>query len=265
MGLVDLFNNLGANAKKNAPGLCMAGSIIGIAAVAVLSTWAGYKTKKKIDELKESDEDIKPITVVKKVFPYYIPAAAVAVAASGLSYKGYKVQNNRTAAALTVAYMSKEALARYKERIAEQYGEKVEESIEHAVENEKIQQIAHVDKKIRMDKLNPKELWFVETFSGHVFRSTPEEIKHIESTLNYEFKGIDWLSMNDVLYYFDAPPWECGEYLGWNEGSKIEFKIDHDTRNAVDLNIGGINIKAIKVYLDGYSYRYDNFGDFVRH
>ena len=249
------------NIKKNAPQICTIGGIIGTIAVGILSSWAMWKTRNKIDQIKEEGEEVTPKAIIKAAAPYYIPTAGVAVASSIMSYKGYKIGQQRTAAALTLAYLSKEALERHKQKVAEMYGDKIEADIEHDAENEHLKKVAHVDDSVRMDKLNPNELWFVETFSGHVFRSTPEEIKHIESKLNYEFKATDWLSMNDVLYYFDAQPWECGEYLGWNEGSKIEFRIDHDERNAVELDIGGIKIKAIKVYLEGWWYRFNSFGD----
>ena len=264
-GLSGIVNSIGQSIKKDPPKWCSIGTIAGVIGVGIFSSWSMYKTQKKVNQKKELGIDVTKKEILKTAIPYYIPTVGATIATSVLSWKGYKIGHGRTMAALGLAYAASAALEKHKKIVNEKYGPKIAEEINREAENERLKEIAKIDDNVNIDKLNNDELWFVETFSGHVFRSTPEDIKDIESKLNHQMITTDWISVNEVFYYFDITPWKAGENLGWNEGTKIEFKIDHDQRNCVDLNIGGQTIKAIKVYIENVGPRYDSFGDFMHH
>jgi len=236
-----LFVTIGGFMKKNLPQFLTGAAIATGTGAVIVTIPATIKSVRACDKAKlEKGADLTKGEVIKTVWKYYIPTAALG-ATSITCVVMSNVESSKRIAALATAYaMSEEKLEGVRKKLLEKIGEEKGSSILEAATQEEADK---VDPKIEGEDWQPlptsaildredipenfpmvKPLWF-DRFSGRYFRATQADIDKAVNNINSGLNGYDTLSVNDFYFELDLKTTDTGEKFGWDGG--------HDRLNIV--------------------------------
>lgn len=211
--------------KKYGPEILTGVGIVGMVATTISAVRATPKALMLIEEKKlDLDVDeLKPVEVVRTVWPCYISPVALGVI-SILCLVGANSVNARRNAALATAYtISETALKDYREKVIETIGEKKEKVVRDAIAKEKIEKDP-VSKKEIIITNNGDSLCY-EPLSGRYFKSDIEKIRKAVNKLNRQLLFDSYVSLNDFYDGIDLAGTKIGDDLGWRvEQSLLEVE-----------------------------------------
>lgn len=211
--------------KKNAPQiLAGVGIAFGLGAVggAVHATVRAVK----IVEEKEAENDGEKLTkkeIVKETWKLYVPTA-VMTAASAACVVGSVHISMRRLATMTMAYaMSENSFKEYKEKAKELLGEKKEEEIRGAVNQEHVQKNLPEDDSLII-RTGGGTTKCLDKFTGQVFYSDADTIRRVINNMNNCLLHDYYVSLDDLNTELGIRESKFGGSFGWNinDGDLIE-------------------------------------------
>lgn len=209
------FKNAQMAMSKHSPEILTGIGIAGMITTTVLAVRATPKALKIIEEEKNQSEDnLKPVDIVKLTWKCYIPAAVTGVASVGCLIGASRVSLGRNAALATAYKLSETALTEYREKVVETIGERKEQTVREKIDKD------HIDKnpvsKSGVIITNKGNTLCFDYYSSRYFESDIEQFKKAINQLNATMLREEYVSLNDL---YDELGWEhtgVGDDMGWN-------------------------------------------------
>lgn len=203
----------------------ISGLALGVTAavVAVANSKEAYAKLEEKHEQDEENEVSKPMQIatdIVAVAPNYAFPIVLALIAGGLLIKSYTLnmaEIGTLGTALAIAQKKNQEYEIYKQKVRESVGKSKEEKIAHEVTKEQIRQdpppkdlILTGDGKMLMKNLN----------TGSYFRSTPEEIRRVETLITHRCYTQEFTKLSEFLYELDVMDNSASaELFGWPMGA----------------------------------------------
>lgn len=229
-----LIKTVKASVGKKSPEILIGLGVAGMITTTVLAVKATPKAMKLIEEAKqakETEEDLKPVEVVKATWKCYIPAAVTGVVSIACLIGANSVNARRNAALATAYKLSETALSEYKEKVVEEIGEKKEKLIREKISQE------HLDKnpasKNTIVITNNGDALCYDGVSGRYFKSSINKIEKAINDLNRTMTYDMYVSLSEFYDALGLEHTDVSDRLGWNLDDGL-LEIEFDTRFADD-------------------------------
>lgn len=219
LNVAKIFKDIQTAASKHSPAILTAIGITGIVTTTILAVKATPKAleliedKKKELELHPADK-LTPAETVKATWKCYAPAAVTCVVSTACLIGANSVNSKRNAALATAYNLSATALAEYKEKVVETFGEKKEQVVRDKVAEERIKKEPVKQSAIVMTGHGNTRCF--DMLTKRRFTSDIEKINRIVNELNRRMLRDDYVSLNDFYYELGLDGCDIGEDLGWN-------------------------------------------------
>ena len=218
MNLSPLASDVAKNLNRHAPAILTGVSIVGMVATAYLFHQAGVKSTRRI--VQEEAERVIPMSLDEKIqmnwYDYLIPTSiGVATVVCLISTN---VLNARRQATLVGAYaLAQQTFSRYRDKIAEQFGEGPEELLREDI----VRDVAR-ETKPEPSVLDQPGMIFLDVFSGQQFISDERTVRQAMDDTNAKCEEDGFATLN---YFYDrigARTTQLGELMGWSDGIPLE-------------------------------------------
>lgn len=232
-----LFTTIGGFMKKHLPSILTGAAIATGTGAVVVTVPATVKAVRAVDSAKaEVDRDLTKGEVLKVVWKFYIPTAALGASAIACAVMS-NVESSKRITALAAAYaMSEEKLEGVRKKLLEKIGEEKGSSILEAATQEEadkanpkiegedwktVPESAILDREdIPENFPTVKPLWF-DRKTGRYFRATQSDIDTAFNKINASLNCYDILTENDLAFELDLTPTDNGDKFGWEGGHDI--------------------------------------------
>lgn len=214
--LSNIVNHTQVVLKKHSPEILTGVGIAGMVTTAVLAVKATPKALMLIEEKKLDleAEELKPVDVVKTVWPCYIPAVVSGTVSIACIVGASSVNAHRNAALVTAYTLADSSLKEYREKVVETLGEKKDKTVRDAIAKDKIER----------DPVERKEVVITETgdtlcydaLSGRYFKSDVDKIKKAINEVNRRLTFNSYISLNELYDEIGLDTTGLGDDLGWN-------------------------------------------------
>lgn len=228
----NLFSNPKLLIKRSAPIILTFASVAGVIGTTVLAAKATPKAIKLLE--KAENEKQEPLTVVEKVKfagPAYIPTVVVGLS-TVVCIVGINVLSKRQQAGITSAYaLLNSSFKEYKKKVADIYGNEVEEKIREEVAKDNYKNVINENKN-KKENTNANRVLFYDEFSKRYFESTIEKVQQAEYYLNRDLTMRDYAYLNEFYESLEIPGIDAGWTLGWSVGACLDMY----WQNWIDFN-----------------------------
>lgn len=239
MNIPDLQEKARRLLVDNASSVLTAGGVVGTVTTAVLTGRATVKAvdiirEKELEEIENEPEDIankdtetmglSTGSKVKLVWPYYVPPVVVGSATIASIVMANRISLQR-AAALAAAYgISEGRLQEYKEKVAEKLTGPKKQAIEDEIAQDRVN--ANPPSK-EVIILAGGDVLCYDMLTGRYFRSSVEQIKKAEATINHELFEAHYASASQFYDELGLPATTVTDTLGWNglQDGVLEVKL----------------------------------------
>ncbi len=207
--------------RDNSPAILTALGVSGTLTTAYLTGKASWQAAYVLSEDTPPELPIKEKVIV--VWRLYIPASISGALTVTCIIAAARVGSRRTAA-ITAAYsITEKAFVEYKDKVAEQLGERKEKSLRDSIAQDRI--TANPPSK-ELVIISGKVLCF-DDHSGRYFESDAETLRKAENEVNGKLYREMWVSLSDFYYMIGLPSTGYSSELGWNVEKPL--KIDFST------------------------------------
>lgn len=243
---------------KNSPGVFIFVGLAGMGATIYMVNKQAPIAKEIIEDLEEQrEEDEIQLTKgeeivenTKAVLPLYLPAIVTGAASTACILWSYKISSDRFAALATAYTFTNSRLTEYQKKVIESIGEKKEQEIRDEISKDKLKKHLddHPEEKIYDIQADGKQ-WFVEDFTGKVFRASIQDICDGREDINMNLNGYEGGEEQTLYDLFDAigiRTYMSDSILntfGWFPGERISF-----TTSPSLLEDGVTTATTIKLY-----------------
>lgn len=251
----------------------------------VTGTVLACKATLKVEAvLEESEKRVKAVPVEDKqeltkvyirngveLVKLYGPAASFGVTSVACILTGHNIMQKRNMALIGAYKLVEKAFKEYRERVVEEYGEKIDRNLKYGIKQETVTEIVEGEdgkkKKVKatIDVLDPNTL---SQYSRFFDSSCPNWSKNPEYNLyflkaqqnfaNDMLRSRGHVFLNEVYESLGLPHTEAGAIVGWVLGDGdnfIDFGIyDPDSLNARDFVNGYENVILLDFNVDGVMY-----------
>ena len=242
--LINAITSLKVATKKHSPEILTGIGITGMLTTTIVAVRATPRASSLLAEIKAehaNDTDKKEMakSVVKKVFPLYLPAVLICGVSMGCLIGASSINFRRNAALATAYALSESALKDYQKKVVDTIGDKKEKEIQGSIVQDKLDQNPVSNSEIIIT--GKGDTLCFDTLSGRYFKSDIEKLKKIENELNSRLLREDYISLNDFYYDIGLNSTKQGNDLGWRvDRGLIEFnftaKIADDDTPCIVLN-----------------------------
>lgn len=222
--LSEISKETGRFLSKNAPGILTGLGISGMFLAIGLAVDATIKSTKLVEEKKKEVgvDKLEPKEVVKTVWKYYIPTAALVTTSTACLIGANSVSGKRNAALAAGYEFTRSAFKDYRAKVVETIGEKKEEVIRDKVAKEKIEKNPVSGREVIITDMG--DCLCYDTLSGRYFKTDINKIKSVEIDLNLKLINDNYVSLNDFYEGVGLERNKLGDDLGWNiDDGKIEL------------------------------------------
>lgn len=222
--------------SKHSPELLTGIGIAGMITTTILAVRATPKALKLIEQKQEelypdSTEKLTPVETVQATWKCYVPAAVTCVTSVACLIGASSVNAKRNAALMTAYNLSTTALAEYKDKVVETFGEKKEQIVRDKVAEEKLKKEPVNNSAIIVSGTGNTRCF--DTITKQRFISDIEKINRIVNELNRRMvNGEDYISLNEFYYELGLSSVSIGDELGWNVARgliEVDFSAQLDT------------------------------------
>ena len=248
MNLKFIQDKAGQFLSENASTILTAAGVVGTTMTAVLTAKATFKAaeiiemdrdvrrselQEKIEENPEWDPTLVELTTfdkVKMVWPHYIPPAVIATATIG-SIVAANLMSAKRAAALAAAYgISERQLKEYKDKVLEKVGPSKEQAIRDEIAQERV--TGNPPREVLI--LAGNDVLCYDMITGRYFKSSMEEIKRAENTINNELFHHQYASLSHFYDEVGLAPTSYTDEVGWNMQTDGALEIQFTTTMSPD-------------------------------
>lgn len=245
-------SKISAEAAKHSPAILSGIAVIGVAAVAVEATRATLKAERKLERIKQREEEgAEPFTFKEKamnIAPLYFPTAIIFVT-TAVCIIGSQTINTKRQLALASAYsLSTEAMKELESKVKEEYGEKKIEKLKDEINGEKGRQI-YIQKQDGIINTGYGDQVFIDLTSGQVFKSDMEHVKRSYLDLKECVAQGEQQTLNALYRSWGIREVKFGDEMIWdiNITGPVEWKL---TTDWIDPETKEIACTCIDFYSD---------------
>lgn len=239
--------------EKKSPLLLTIGGATGVISTAIMSAKAMPKTLRQIEgKEKQYGRRLSKIEKVKLTWTNFIPAGGMGALSIAAIFASDRI-NSKRAAALSAAYeLTKGTLNEYQKKVIDVIGEKKEEKIREEIKQDRI------DAAVRDDDAHVwltghDEILCLDSYSGRLYKSDYEYMRHIVNDLNERMFSHDFVSLNEYYYAVGLDGVKNGDEIGWSMSTGL---IDiHYTSQLTDKGLPCLYVD----YDIGPRHRYGDF------
>lgn len=198
--------------KKNGSTILTVIGSVGVIGTAIVAATSTPKALLLLEDAKkEKGDELTVVEKVIKVFPVYIPTAAIGLSTIACIF-GANILNKRQIASLTGAYMMLDSSYReYKKKVAEVLGEDGERAVRDEIAKDHMKE---AEKSTNSDKLT-----FYDEYSNRYFERTMAEYQDAIYHFNRNFVLRGYAELNEFYNFLDLPGTEIGSEIGWSEAA----------------------------------------------
>lgn len=209
------LRNLGKFAAKHASEILTGFGIAGMFTAVILAVENTTKAEKLIKERQnQQDDPLNKTEIVKAAWKSYIPTAVACLGAVGCLIAANAV-NVKRSAALTAAYaLSETTLLEYRNKVAEEMGDRKAEEIRNKIVQDKIDKTPPSKSDVII--VGNGDVRCYDVFAGGYFQSNKNKLDRAVNELNRRILEDDYACLNDFYDAIDRPHTKSGDLLGWN-------------------------------------------------
>lgn len=202
--------------KRMLPTVMTGVSVVGIIFTAVVTAKQTPKAIKLLEDAeREKGEPLSKWEKVKTAAPVYIPAIIIGALTIACIVETNLINEKQKAAYISAYTALSKSYSRYKDKVAELYGD----NADYIVEDEIIKEKANADNLYSSDE----KLTFYEEFYGDFFELSKEEVLRAEYELNRNFILRGYVTLNEFYAFLGLPETEIGAKLGWSDEAGWTF------------------------------------------
>ena len=202
--------------QKRGPEIAIGFGIAGMITTTVLAVKATPKALMIIEEKKlDLDvEELKPVEVVKSVWPCYIPPIITGTLSIACLVGAASASARRNAAIATAYALSETTLKDYQSKVVEMMGEKKDREVRDNIAQDKLDKNP-VSKNEVIFTNNGDSLCY-EPLSGRYFKSDIEKIRRAINSINEQMIHNQYVSLNDFYEEIGLGTTSIGDSIGWS-------------------------------------------------
>ena len=155
---------------------------------------------------------------------YIFPFATLGVSL-GLIIKSDSIKAKETGELLSAVMVSRSLLNDYKDAVEEVVSEKKKEEIDKKAADNETQRILSDPSIETFYPTGNGNVLFVENLTGTAFRSSRTAVDTGLANAVIRIKDLDYISVNELRYEIDLPGHACGEILGFNRSTGLEYRV----------------------------------------
>ena len=154
---------------------------------------------------------------------YYAPATAGAIFSIGLILSTHQMNGKKQAAFAAAYSAAQRTLSDYKKEVVNLIGEKKEAQVS---DNLAAKQVSTNDSSQAQVIItgNGEQLCF-ETLTSRYFKSSAEQIRRAENTINHRILHDGYASLNDFYQEIGLPTSNLGDDLGWDSTKLLDLRL----------------------------------------
>lgn len=206
----------------------VSGIALGVAA-AVVAVVEGKSATEKLEEKHEAEKELEEeptvlaqtVTDVVVAAPCYWGTLVLGSLAVFCLIKSYNINMGQIAtlgAALSVAEKKNREYDIYRQKVREAVGKNKEEKIKHEVTKEEIRKDPPPREMLEMS--GDGKMLMRNLNTGSYFRSTPEDIRRVETIITHRCYTQEYTKLSEFLYELDVrDPSDSADIFGWPMGS----------------------------------------------
>jgi hypothetical protein len=248
--------NIGAIVKRaqkatadNAPTVLTALGVTGLVTTAYLTGKASFKAGavlyKHDYEAGLSGDPLPPLQErIPLVWKLYVPAVGTGVVTIACIVSANHISTRRAAVLASAYSIAQEGFQEYKVKVLEKIGEKKEKEVRDEIAQDRVAKNPPAEIYI----VNEGEVLCMDTHSGRYFKSTLENIKAAQNTINYRIRNDNYASLSDF--------WDCvglrktaeSDEIGWNVDANLEIEygsaITEDGKPCITIGFQTIPVRG---------------------
>lgn len=242
ISLRDMSKNVEKFTHDNSPVVLTAVGTVGVVTTGILAAKGGMKAA---DILREEDSELTNTEKAAKTWKCYVPAATSGVLTCGAVICSSQISTRRTAAMAAAYSLSERKLNEYRDKVLEKVGEKKEEEIRAAVNQDRVRGTYSTE----LGLTGKGDQICYDSMSGRYFLSTVEAIKFAMNKVNFMINSDGHASLSD---FYDALGLETNgfsEEVGWTSEELMDISfttvLTSDDKPAICLDY---NTKPVRNY-----------------
>lgn len=211
MKIGGLFKHTLEKVSEHSPMILTALGVAGIGLTVYCAIRDTNNVQDKIEELSEEyDGEIGIVDYTKAIAPHYIPTM-VSAAATVTCIVGSNIMASHQRAMLASELLAANTIIR-------EYSNKVR-NIAPDIDRDIKQQIAksHIDTAENVEG----EITFIESYTGHRFKSTMSAVKYAEYELNRVLALRGSVALNEFFKFLDIPQVPNADDVGWCDTAQL--------------------------------------------
>lgn len=226
MNLSSIIRLLRYNVKSHSPIILSCTAGVGVLATAFLASKA---TVEAVDIIREDEEGLIPKfnqgrmkweRRTKLVWKLYIPSALSATTTIVCIVGANRINAKKILAAQTAFAVTERAYSEYKDKVIEQYGEKVDEKIRDSVAEDRV-------------KKNAPEIIIAgsggvlccELYTMRYFESDVETLKRAQNEVNAKLLSNDYVGLDYFYHLINLSGTTPSGHLGWKTPRLFELEL----------------------------------------
>jgi len=201
---------------KHGPEILTAIGTIGLVASGIMAVNQTPRAIEILEQHKDEIGELTPQEKIKACWKTYLPSVLMATSSISCIIFARRIDAKRMAAWAAAYQMSESALLRLEDSVKKEFGENKLQKVKDEAD------LSIIDE----NPIDPSDIYntgdgddlFVDYYSGHAFRSSPQAVKTYYNHFISELLLKDTLSVNDWLSEIGLKPLadEVGGALGWN-------------------------------------------------
>ena len=237
---------LGKSIKRNSPTILTSFGVGGLLSTVVLAVRATPKALDLIGDENDRRENLPwdipeeerteadwrkhmpvqgPVDLISTAWKPYIPTAIMGTATIACIVGSNSINRRRTAALAGLYSIAKTALDEYQAKVAEVIGEKKEEKIREAIDEDRLKNNP-IDVKTVIITGKGKSKCY-DVLSGRYFESDIQTLQRVENLFNHQLLTEMFITLNELYDEMGLPPIQLGKSIGWSvNGGLLEFRFD---------------------------------------
>ena len=269
-----------AKTKKHSPEILVIAGIGGLITATVMACKATTKVEEIIDETRDDldqihkrqeeaaeDESVRKDTVTVyaktavKFAKLYGPAVLLGAASIGAICQSHRIMQKRNFALASAYSTLDQGFKKYKERVAERFGEDVEKEIRYGIASKEIEKIVDgkdgKEKKVKETvmvadcpyEVSPYAKFFDETCVNWS-RDADQNLTFLRSQeqyANHRLRTKGYLTLNEIYEALGIPETNDGMVVGW-----VYRPGDNAYANYIDFGIYNVHRKSNREFVNGY-------------
>ena len=217
-GIPELVKELPRLVSDNSPAILTAIGVTGTVSTAYLTGKASFRAAYVL-ESELPDATFKDH--FKRVWKFYIPAAATGAATVACIVGANHISSKRNAALISAYSLTEKAFRDYKEQVVEAVGEKKEHLVQEAAAKKRLDETPLNSSEVYI--LGNSEQLCFDPMSGRYFKSDIETIRKSVNLINAQIIGNMYASVNEFYACLGLHPTTFGEEAGWTADSLLDI------------------------------------------